>query len=101
MHLRVWMSSDLFYCMLVVSGLAFCVTNQGEGLHAELDATLGVSEPTLAEYIIAKHESAKGQIGEFRAILNADAGIDAVHVDRLHALIQTLTVSSETLCLVP
>jgi hypothetical protein len=59
---------------------------------AELEATLGVNEPTLAEYIIAKYDGAKGELKDFRAVLSTDAGIDDVHIDRLHALIQTLTV---------
>lgn len=46
----------------------------------------------LAEYIIAKYDSATGNLADFREVLTSEAGIDEVHVDRLHALIQTLTV---------
>ena len=42
--------------------------------------------------MIAKYDSAKGNLDQFRAILGKEAGVDEVHVDRLHALIQTLTV---------
>jgi hypothetical protein len=46
----------------------------------------------LAEYIIAKHDAAGGDLASFRSILRSEAGIDEIHIDRLHALIQTLTV---------
>lgn len=64
---------------------------------AELEATLGASEPMLAEYIIAKYDTASGALAEFRTVLTSEAGIDEVHVDRLHALIQTLTVRMQAL----
>lgn len=59
---------------------------------AELEATLGSGSPILAEYIIAKHEAAGGDLAKFRSILRKEAEIDEIHIDRLHALIQTLTV---------
>jgi hypothetical protein len=46
----------------------------------------------LAEYIIAKHEAAGGELANFRSILRKEAGIDEIQIDRLHALIQTLKV---------
>ena len=61
-------------------------------LNAELETTLGASEPTLSEYILHKYEAADGSAQEFRTALQTEAGIEGVHVDRLHALIQTLKI---------
>jgi hypothetical protein len=59
---------------------------------AELETTLGASEPTLSEYILDKYEKADGSAQAFRNVLQEEAGIEGVHVDRLHALIKTLKV---------
>lgn len=72
-------------------------TNQSNLQVAELETSLGVNEPTLAEYILAKHDAARGDAAEFRRVMTAEAGVEEVVADRLHALISTLTVCSEPL----
>ena len=73
------------------------VTSQRVVDSAELETSLGVNEPTLAEYILAKHDSAKGNAADFRQVMTAEAGVEEVVADRLHALITTLTVRCTTL----
>eukprot|EP00892_Ulva_mutabilis_P005757 jgi/Ulvmu1/3553/UM166_0007.1 len=60
---------------------------------SELEVTLGASEPTLAEYILDKYEVSNGSAPAFRSILQKEAGIDGIHVDRLHSLISTLKLA--------
>lgn len=60
--------------------------------YVELEVTLGASEPTLAEYILDKYEVSNGSAAVFRTTLQKEAGIDGIHVDRLHSLISTLKV---------
>jgi len=60
--------------------------------NVELEVTLGASEPTLAEYILDKYEVSHGSAAAFRSTLQKEAGIDGIHVDRLHLLITTLKV---------
>lgn len=69
-----------------------CVWVQPKSCRVELEVTLGASEPTLAEYILDKYEVSKGSAAAFRSVLQKEAGIDGIHVDRLHSLISTLKV---------
>lgn len=68
---------------------------------AELEVTLGASEPTLAEYILDKYEVCQGSAAAFRSTLQKEAGIDGIHVDRLHSLISTLKVTILHLAFMP
>lgn len=72
-------------------------SSQLQAWHTELETTLGASEPSLSEYILHKYESADGSAQAFRTALQTEAGIEGVHVDRLHALIQTLKVQTAML----
>jgi hypothetical protein len=60
--------------------------------YVELEAALGASEPTLAEYILSKYEESNASLSAFRKVLHDEAGIESIHVDRLHSLISTLKV---------